>query len=314
LKARSSGLENEWINLISGKPVQPEQLQKLDTLVTEVLKTPREVKKIANVPYANSINHSFTNQYIIEYEIPKLAREKLKSEALSEEKDETKAKALYKKKFQELRANLIRNHAINCNQPTIPPIKVKFDPKDSPFRGSAQHLKETVEEFSKLSNKELVERYLKDINKCIAQIPTSDPEFPHWDQYYLTLIKSFEKLRDEISNSYQNVQENIELDPLQKLVCKSYRILDSKKIVHITELPEFEFLEALYMKLVKVEEEMNEYKSLTTAISDKFGVTMKQFQLDMAHLTVDRVIEENPDWYIEYEDDLINSRWYKYFK
>jgi hypothetical protein len=133
-QARASGLENDWIDLISGKEVPQNRLEKIDELVVNVL-SKSSVKDHdidhATQPWAEHTSDFFTHRNIIRYEIPKATRENLRAEALKEAPQDEAARALYRQKISDLRHQLIRSHALNQTAPLVPPLRVDVNEKIS---------------------------------------------------------------------------------------------------------------------------------------------------------------------------------------
>jgi len=304
-RARSSGLESEWINLINDKQVNQEKLAQLDSLVLNVLRT--SPKEISLTRPSISINHHpFTNNAVIEYEIPKEVRESLKQEALKTVSNEDKAKELYRSNLRSLREQLLRQYAVNNPQNVLPPLKTK------PVNGILKKSKKP-----------------QDINKIIASL-NPDPRFPQYDSVIIGLKNALINYRDQTGQSLFEKEIAIHSNYFKKLgtgsinwnllseseadfvnvLSKAYSTLEENLILLPHEVPELQYYEVLIEKIRDAEGQKLVEVVESSSAFEKMIEGAKQYHLELAHIHVDQIFKGWPEWQLKLEDLYINKKWF----
>jgi len=318
--ARSSGIESDWIKMINGKPVAPERVEQLDQLIQNVLSNKTQVHiRDSKLPHANLIRHHVTNQNIIEYEIPKPFREKIKKEALKESpNDIEKAKAVYHQRMSAVRRDLLREHAVKTTQSTIPPIKTKLDQKN-PFVREANVAPEDY------------------VSYALAHIKP-DPEFPQYDIFIEDLRKEFLKLQQETpeklfkDNIAPHLLFNNKIEPQKndwsvfkdrefaekaqkfaRVVGHAYAVVGyQEKPVNILEIPEFHYYAALLQRIIEFEQRKVIEGERRFEVMKKLSEEWTQYTLDLVHKTPSEFLDEWPDIKAQWQEDLIKHKWFKW--
>jgi len=318
--ARSSGLESDWIQLINGKPVAPERIEQLDQLVQNVLSNKTEIHaRDSKLPHANLVRHHVTNQNIVEYEIPKPFREKIKKEAIkSHPNDVEKAKAVYRQHMDALRRNLIREYAVNTTQPTIPPIKTKLDQRN-PFMKEApvaptEYVSYALSELKPDPKYPQYNGLIEEMRKEYRKLQTETPEKVFKTQIapHLMFNNKFEPQKNDWS-VFKDREYSEEAQKFARVIGQAYAIVGlQQKPVNILEVPEFSYYAALTQRILEFDERQELDGKKRYEALEKISEELTQFTLDLVHKTPGEFVNEWPEAKAEMQEDVIKHKWFKW--
>jgi len=314
-QARASGVEKDWIALISGRRVEPQNLLKLDALVTSILEGPLKIPtRIPDRAYAYVEPDSFTNRNILRYEIPKSVRIELQKQALSQTNDVEKAKKIYLELKLKLRSDLLRKHAVAQTQRTIPPLKVEIDP-NSPFRQITEssnrenlslddldlhfpqdaEFHKAIRQINRDAQAEGIEPSLKEMTSGIKTFPNRTAMFESLE-YKWDVPKSHPLTRPLVDV----------LEPYDNVSRRAYFPFNAKPP---TNLPITRFfnatLEKMYNRHVK---HLPQYKKHAIALR-AYQKKNEEDLLNLANLTDEDIFERFPEWKEYAKKRMLQHKW-----
>jgi len=300
--ARSSGLEHDWIKLITGKPVGQDQLFHIDKLLSNALRERNTPSRDPSRSFAQLTVDAFTNQHILRYEIPKAVRLDLQKQALEQTKDEAKAKQIYREMFNQHRAQLLRPYALRQPEITIPPLKVEITDLVLP---------EGQELSDDLPPEEIT--LFNDMHNFLETFENSDLEtilkehISPWklkDPKDITSTPNWQAATNPISKPFID-----ELQPFVGALRKSYFPIDEPKKVTIDDVPVIKLMQATIQKLYN--QKVRQQKQIEFQVASLQRM-MQETEQEIYHIR-EYSDKEEYDRFPEYKEELkrllLKSKW-----
>jgi len=305
--ARSSGLEHDWIKLITGKPVGQDQLFHIDKLLSNALRERNTPSRDPSRSFAQLTVDAFTNQHILRYEIPKAVRLDLQKQALEQTKDEAKAKQIYRDLFNQHRAQLLRPYALSQPEITIPPLKVEITNEITDLVPP----EESKELLDNLPPEEI--SLFNDMNKLLESFANSDLEtilkehvspLKFRDPKDITSTPNWQAATNPISKPFID-----ELQPFVGALRKSYFPIDEPKKVTIDDVPVIKLMQATIQKLYN--QKVRQQKQIEFQVASLQRM-MQETEQEIYHIR-EYSDKEEYDRFPEYKEELkrllLKSKW-----